>query len=195
LRERVDINEKIEIFDRVKKPGNAPFGTQDKDGIPPMPAFGEGEKLLVTGSTHDDFGFRKTDSPAVHSTLINRINDKILNNREKITQTESYHLEDAEVIVISYGFTARSSLYAVDALRAEGKKVGLFRLKTIWPFPDNEIQEIDGDTIKFFIPEMNRGQVAGELKKYMKGDVITYNQTNGEIIHPNNIIHELRKLF
>jgi 2-oxoglutarate/2-oxoacid ferredoxin oxidoreductase subunit alpha len=195
LRERVDISEKIEIFDRVKKPGNAPFGTQDKDGIPPMPAFGEGEKLLVTGSTHDDFGFRKTDSPAVHSTLINRINDKIVNNRENIIETESYYLDDAKIIVVSYGFTARSSLFAVDALRAEGKKVGLFRLKTIWPFPDNEIQEIDGNTIKFFIPEMNRGQVAGELKKYMKGDVITYNQTNGEIIHPNNIIHELRKLF
>lgn len=195
LRERVDVEEKIEIFDRVKRPDNPPFGTKDKDGIPPMPAFGEGEKLLVTGSTHDDFGFRKTDDPAVHSTLINRINDKVVNKREKIIQTESYYLDDAKIVVVSYGFTARSSLFAVDALRAEGKKVGLFRLKTIWPFADKEIQKIDGNTIKFFIPEMNRGQVAGELKKYVKGDVITYNQTNGEIIHPSNIMHELRKFF
>lgn len=194
LRERVDIKEKIEIFDRVKRPGNPPFGTKDKDGIPPMPTFGEGERLLVTGSTHDDFGFRKTDDPTVHSTLVNRINDKVVNNREKIIQTESYYLDDAKIIVVSYGFTARSSLFAVDALRAEGKKVGLFRLKTIWPFADKEIQKIDGNTIKFFIPEMNRGQVAGEIRKHIKGDVVMYNQTNGEIIHPSNIMHELRKL-
>jgi len=194
LRERVDIKEKIEIFDRVKKPGNAPFGTKENDGIPPMPAFGEGEKLLVTGSTHDERGFRKTDDPAAHSRLINRINDKIVNNREKITQTESYYLDDAKIIVVSYGFTARSSLFVVDALRAEGKKVGLLRLKTIWPFADNEIRKIDGNTVKFFIPEMNRGQVAGEIRKYIKGDVVMYNQTNGEIIHPTDIMHELRKL-
>jgi len=193
LRERVDIKEKIEIFDRVKKPGNAPFGTKENDGIPPMPAFGEGEKLLVTGSTHDERGFRKTDDPAAHSRLINRINDKIVNNREKITQTESYYLDDAKIIVVSYGFTARSSLFVVDALRAEGKKVGLLRLKTIWPFADNEIRKIDGNTVKFFIPEMNRGQVAGEIRKYIKGDVVMYNQTNGEIIHPTDIMHELRK--
>ncbi|MBN1225886.1 MAG: 2-oxoacid:acceptor oxidoreductase subunit alpha [Deltaproteobacteria bacterium] len=194
LRERIDIKEKIEIFDRVKKPGNAPFGTKENDGIPPMPAFGEGEKLLVTGSTHDERGFRKTDNPEVHSMLINRINDKIVNNKEKITQTESYYLDDAKVIVVSYGFTARSSLFAVDSLRAEGKKVGLLRLKTIWPFADNEIRKIDGNTVKFFVPEMNRGQVAGEIRKYIKGDVVMYNQTNGEIIHPTDIMHELRKL-
>ena len=195
LRERVDIREEVEVFNRVKKPGNAPFGTEREDGIPPMPAFGEGEKLLVTGSTHDDYGFRKTDNPSVHSKLTTRINDKILNNRDSIIQTESYHSDDAEVIVVSYGFTARSALFAVDELRAEGKKVGLLRLKTIWPFADSEIHKIDENVKKIFVPEMNRGQVAGEIMKYAKCDVITYNQTDGEIIHPHKIMHELRKLL
>ena len=195
LRERVDIEEEVEVFNRVKKPGEAPFGTEKKDGVPPMPAFGEGEKLLVTGSTHDDRGFRKTDDPSVHSKLVSRINDKILNNRDGITQTESYHLDDAEIIVVSYGFTARSALFAVDELRAEGKRVGLLRLKTIWPFADNKIHKIDKSVKKIFVPEMNRGQVAGEIMKYAKCDVITYNQTNGEIIHPHTIMNELRKLL
>ncbi len=195
LRERVDIREEVEVFNRVKKPGNAPFGTEREDGIPPMPAFGEGEKLLVTGSTHDDYGFRKTDNPSVHSKLTTRINDKILNNRDSIIQTESYHSDDAEVIVVSYGFTARSALFAVDELRAEGKKVGLLRLKTIWPFADSEIHKINESVKKIFVPEMNRGQLAGEVIKYAKCDVITYNQTDGEIIHPHTIMHELRKLL
>jgi 2-oxoglutarate ferredoxin oxidoreductase subunit alpha len=195
LRERVDIKEEVEVFNRVKKPGKAPFGTKEEDGVPPMPAFGEGEKLLVTGSTHNDTGFRKTDDPSVHSKLVTRINKKILQNRDSIIQTESYHLDDAEVIVVSYGFTARSALFAVDELRAEGKRVGLLRLKTIWPFADNEIHKINGSAKVIFVPEMNRGQIAGEILKYTTCDVITYNQTDGEIIHPHKIVYELRKLL
>ena len=195
LRERMDVKARVKVFNRIKKSGAPPFGTEEEDGIPPMPAFGEGERLLVTGSTHNAIGIRKTDDPIVHSRLVNRINNKILNNRERIIQTESYHLDDAEVIVVSYGFTARSSLYAMDELRKEGKKVGLLRLKTIWPFADRIIHQISGKAKKIFVPEMNRGQIIGEIMKYATCEVIPYNQTDGEIIHPHQIMKELRGIL
>ncbi|HBF43876.1 MAG TPA: 2-oxoacid:acceptor oxidoreductase subunit alpha [Desulfobacteraceae bacterium] len=195
LRERMDVKPKVRIFNRTKRPGAPPFGTDQDDGIPPMPAFGEGEKLLVTGSTHNAMGIRKTDDPLVHSSLVTRINNKILNNREKITQSESYYTDDAEVIVVSYGFTARSVLFAVDQLRKEGKQVGLLRLKTIWPFADKVISNIGEMAEKIFVPEMNRGQIAGEILKYATCEVIPYCRTDGEIIHPNQIIKELRGLL
>ena len=195
LRERIEVKATPKVFNRIKKKGAPPFGTDHVDGIPPMPAFGEGEKLLVTGSTHNEFGFRKTDDPLVHSKLVNRINNKILNNQERIIKTESYHLDDAEVIVVSYGFTARSSLYAMDELRKEGKKVGLLRLKTIWPFADRIIHQIGGRAEKIFVPEMNRGQIIGEIMKYATCEVIPYNQTDGEIIHPHQIMKELRGIL
>jgi 2-oxoglutarate ferredoxin oxidoreductase subunit alpha len=194
LRERVEVKATLTVFNREKKKGAPPFGTEQNDGIPPMPSFGEGEKLLVTGSTHNEIGIRKTDDPDVHSRLVNRINKKILNNRGRIIQTDSYHLEDAEVIVISYGFTARSALFAIEQLRKEGKKVGLLRLKTIWPFADEIIHDIGQKAKKIFVPEMNRGQLIGEVMKYAPCEVIPYNQTNGEIIHPHQIINEVRRL-
>ena len=194
LRERIEVKATLTVFNREKKKGAPPFGTNQDDGIPPMPSFGEGENLLVTGSTHNEIGIRKTDDPEVHSRLVNRINEKILNNRDRITQTDSYHLEDAEVIVVSYGFTARSALFAIEQLRKEGKKVGLLRLKTIWPFADEIIHDIGQKAKKIFVPEMNRGQIIGEVMKYAPCEVIPYNQTNGEIIHPHRIINEVRRL-
>ncbi len=136
LRETIKIAGQVEVWDRKKQKGGSPFGTAEEDGVPPMPAFGEGERLAVTGSTHDPYGFRKTDDPEVHARLVERINEKVLKHRQAIVETESYFLEDADTAVISYGFTARTALYAVKRLRKEGFKVGFLRLKTIWPFPE-----------------------------------------------------------
>jgi 2-oxoglutarate ferredoxin oxidoreductase subunit alpha len=194
LRERIDVSAKVRICDRRKEPGAPPFGTEADDGVPPMPAFGEGERLLVTGSTHNEFGIRKTDDPVTHSKLVTRINNKILKNREEIIQADAYYLDDAKVVILAYGFTARSALFAVDQLRRDGKEVGLLRLKTMWPFADRIIREIGGSVKKVLVPEMNRGQIIGEVMKYADSEVIAYNQTDGEIIHPHRIMEEVRKL-
>jgi 2-oxoglutarate/2-oxoacid ferredoxin oxidoreductase subunit alpha len=194
LRERIDVKPKVKVCDRVKRKGGTPFGTAEEDGVPPMPCFGEGEKLLVTGSTHNELGIRKTDDPEAHAKLVSRINKKILNHRESIAQTEARYLDDAKVVVISYGFTARSSLYAVEELRRQGKKIGFLRLKTMWPFAEEMIREVGGKAETIFVPEMNSGQVAGEIMKYARCEVVKYNQTNGEIIHPHTILEALRSL-
>jgi len=195
LRERMDVGPTVQITDRYKKRGAPPFGTEAIDGVPPMPSFGDGESLSVTGSTHDEVGVRKTDDPIVQERLVSRINNKILNNREKIVQSESYYLEDADVIVIAYGFTARSAFFAVDQLRKSGKKAGLLRLKTIWPFADDLIKELSDRGKKLFVPEMNSGQVFGEIQKHARCDVIGYHQTNGRIIHPSDIMQQIERIL
>jgi 2-oxoglutarate ferredoxin oxidoreductase subunit alpha len=195
LRERMDVKQRVTIVNRVKKKGSPPFGTPEDDGVPPMPSFGEGEKLLVTGSTHNDVGIRKTDDGEAHEKLVVRINNKILKHRKEIIQTEAHSLDDADVVVISYGFTARSALFAVQALRKENKKVGLLRLKTIWPLAEQLIGDVGRVAKKILVPEMNRGQVAGEILKYAGCDVVSYCQTDGEIIHPHKIMEEVSSLL
>ncbi|GAJ22680.1 unnamed protein product, partial [marine sediment metagenome] len=86
LRERMHIEEEVELFSREKKAGAPPFGIREHDEVPPMPAFGEGEKLLVTGSTHDEYGIRKVTDPLVQEKLVTRLHNKILNNRKEIIQ-------------------------------------------------------------------------------------------------------------
>jgi 2-oxoglutarate ferredoxin oxidoreductase subunit alpha len=194
LRERIEVKPKVKVCDRLKNKGAPPFGTPEEDGVPAMPAFGDGERLLVTGSTHNELGIRKTDDPEAHARLVSRINKKILNHRDEIIRTESRYLDDSDIVVACYGFTARGSLYAVDELRKEGRKVGFLRLKTVWPFPDDSIRRVGNAVKKIFVPEMNSGQVAGEIRKYARCEVVTHNQTNGEIIHPHTIIASLRRL-
>jgi 2-oxoglutarate ferredoxin oxidoreductase subunit alpha len=194
LRETIDLPDRVEIWERKKKKGAPPFGTDEEDGVPPMPAFGEGERIAVTGSTHDPYGFRKTDDPEVHAKLVGRINDKILKNRDKIVETETYFLEDSEIAMIGYGFTARTSLFVAKQLRKEGLKIGLLRLKTLWPFPEEAVREMGKKVKTIVVPEMNQGQVAGEVRKYCSCGVVPLGQTNGEIIRPEKMIEVLKKI-
>jgi 2-oxoglutarate ferredoxin oxidoreductase subunit alpha len=194
LRETVKIPALVEVWDRKKQKGGAPFGTEEEDMVPPMPAFGEGERLAVTGSTHDPFGFRKTDDPKVHARLVQRINNKVLQKRHEISETESYFLDDAEVGLVAYGFTARTALYVVNGLRREGVKVGLLRIKSPWPFPDEAVREKLASVKKVMVPEMNLGQLAGEVRKYCPCDVVSLSQTNGEIISPETMLEAVRRM-
>jgi 2-oxoglutarate ferredoxin oxidoreductase subunit alpha len=194
LRENISINERGEVWNRKKKKGGSPFDTDEEDGVPPMPVFGEGERLAVTGSTHDAFGYRKTDDPDVHARLVSRINEKILKNRNRMIETEDYFLQDSEIALIAYGFTARTSLYVLNRLRKEGMRVGMLRLKTLWPFPDEVVTVLGEKVKKVLVPEMNLGQVAGEVRKYCPCEVFSLNQTNGEVIRPELIIEMLKKI-
>lgn len=195
LWERMEVKEEVTLFHREKKMGAPPFGTKEDNGVPPMPAFGEGEKLLVTSSTHDERGVRKITDPLVQEKLVTRLHHKIVKHAQEIIQSENYDLEDAIVAIVSYGFTARSSLFAIEKLRGEGKKVGLVRLKTLWPFAGELIRDISSKVKKILVPEMNLGQVVGEVMKYARCEVMPYHQVNGEIIHPNTIIEQLRRLL
>jgi len=194
LRETMQVQAEVEVWNRKKKKGASPFGTGEEDAVPPMPVFGEGARLAVTGSTHDADGFRKTDDPEAHSILVERINRKILDNSRAIIEAESWSIEDSDVVMIAYGFTARTALYVSKRLRKEGRRVGCLRLKTLWPFPEEAIRWAAEKTKKFFVPEMNRGQVAGEIRKYASCEVVQYHQTNGEVIRPENLIEALRRI-
>ncbi len=191
LREKCVIKDDIEIINRKKAKGKPPFGQDGDDLIPPMPSFGEGERLLVTGSTHNEWGFRKTSDPDVQMRLVKRLSDKILLNQDKIIRTENYLLDDAEIGIIAYGITARASLKAVKILREKGIKAGLLRLKTLWPFPEKVIGELSAMVKKLIVPEMNLGQIVREIERVSKCDVVRLSKVNGEVITPSEIVEEL----
>jgi len=193
LRETLVVKEEVEVFDRFKAPNLPPFGTDAPNGVPPMPAFGEGANLLVTGSTHDPWGFRKTADSAVQARLTERLVLKVQDFKSEVIETEAHLLEDSEIAVVSYGFTARAALQAVKSLRKEGTKVGLLRLVSIWPFAAEAIAELGKRCRVIFVPEMNRGQVAGEMKKYTTTPVISLPKTNGEVIEPAEIVEGIRR--
>ncbi len=188
LKEKVGLKKNINIVQRAKKSEQPPFGETAGNLPTSMPAFGQGRKISVTGSTHDEWGYRRTQVPAAHEKLVNRFCNKIRKNVEQIVEWETYEDQDAEILIVAYGFTARSALAAVRLARAKGEKVGLLRLKTLWPFPEKVFSGIGPKVKKIVVPEMNQGQIVLEVSRFYRGSVIYYNKTNGQVITPQEIL-------
>src|SRR5204863_95498 len=68
---------------------------------------------------------------------------------------ETEHLDDAEVVVVSYGITSRVAQRAIQTARARGVPAGKFRIISAWPFPEQHIRELAGRVKAFVVPELN----------------------------------------
>ena len=119
-------------------------------GVPPLAAYGEGYRFHVTGLTHGEDGF-PTNNPAIAEKQIKRINEKISSNRKALCKVERFFLNDAEVVVVAYGATARSARKAVKDAREQGIKAGLLRPITIWPFVEDALSEVKANLPKAVI--------------------------------------------
>ncbi len=201
LRETVTIRE-LEEGERVDRQ-QPPVGIENKDFRPynydgilpaPMPAFGSEFLSRTTGSTHDEKGeFRPT--PQNISRVTHYLTRKIEDNRDDITITRGYHLEDAEVVFIAYGCSARSAMGAVDILRDRGVKAGMLQLVTVWPMAEKEIRAVLSTVKTVVVPELNLGQIAGEIKKFNDYGcrVVQANRVDGILITPEEIIAKLEE--
>ncbi len=194
LREIVEVAPEVDLYERDKAPGFPPFGADSPDGVPPMPGFGEGEKLLVTASTHDARGFRRTEDAHTHRTLTARLFNKIMMHVSEIAEVEEHYLEDAETAFVAYGFTARSALAAVEELRRSGLKVGLLRLKTLWPFPKDEVGRLSERINTMIVPEMNLGQMIHVVAEVARCRLLPHQQMDGTVIYPTSLIDTARSV-
>uniref|UniRef100_A0A7C6EC53 2-oxoacid:acceptor oxidoreductase subunit alpha n=1 Tax=candidate division WOR-3 bacterium TaxID=2052148 RepID=A0A7C6EC53_UNCW3 len=188
LKESFNIKPEVKIFNRNENGSNPPFGTDTEDGVPPMPRFGQGAKLLVTGSTHNEFGFRKVADPDVQERLVKRLCAKIDSHIDEIARTESYFTDDCEYLLVSFGASARSAYAVTLKLRENGIKVGLFRFITIWPFAKKQLRQAAQSCKIVLVPEMNRGQLVFEIERCLCDKrVISLPKTRGEAIYPTEI--------
>jgi 2-oxoglutarate ferredoxin oxidoreductase subunit alpha len=90
-----------------------------------------------------------------------------LANGRALCETE--HLEDAEVVVVSYGITSRVAQRAIELARERGIRAGKFRLVSAWPFPERRIRELAGRVKAFVVPELNLGQMVHEVERAAQG--------------------------
>jgi 2-oxoglutarate ferredoxin oxidoreductase subunit alpha len=138
--------------------------------VPPLVFAGEGYHLHATGLTHDEFGY-PTVTPEAQERLVQRLVRKIRANAGDIVRTEGLYLEDAEVVVVSYGCSARTSREVVEVLRARGIKAGFLRLITLWPFAEARVRDLarSGRVKAFVVAEINCGQIAYEVERCAEG--------------------------
>ncbi len=163
------------------------------DLVPPMACAGKGYHVHVTGLTHDEQGYPQTIA-TVHERMVRRLVDKIRLNAPKIIQTEEIEIADAQVVVVAYGCTSRTAREVVQQLRSEGKKVGLLRLITLWPFPEEKIRRAAKGLRAFIVPEINYGQMAYEVERCAQGqaETVLLPLMGGAIHTPENIIEAVK---
>ena len=169
MTERVIIPPAEEIEIRERKftkdpPGKFTLFKTDDSLVPEMVKAGDGYGIHVTGLTHNEIGYPDM-SPAMQDTLVRRLVDKILLNADKLTDIIEDQVEDAEVVVVSYGITSRVTVPAIEQARAEGIKVGHIRLRVAWPFPENRMKKVSEHVKAFVVPEMNLGQMVLEVER------------------------------
>ena len=144
----------------------------EKDLVPEMVKAGDGYKIHVTGLTHDEKGYPVMSWEA-QEKLVRRLVEKIRLNADKIVHTEEIDMEDAEVVVLSYGISSRVAIPAIQKARKEGIKVGQFRLIIVWPFPEKKVRELARKIKSFVVVEMNYGQMFYEVERCAAGNCPT----------------------
>jgi 2-oxoglutarate ferredoxin oxidoreductase subunit alpha len=187
--------DRIQRWDRKrpKKAPNGPFDPFKIDGddlVPPMVHAGDGYRVHYTGLTHNEHGYPDM-TPHSHQALVTRLVEKVYRNADQIMRYEEYYLEDARIIVIAYGCTARSARQAVREARALGIQAGLLRLVTLWPFPAEKLTSLAGQAQIYIVAELNLGQISHEVERIVKKPVSGVHHAGGEMISPNTILEEI----
>ncbi len=190
---RVPQYEEIEVVERERLSpdmlGSRPPFDYSQD-FNPMPIVGTGCRVNVDSLTHDERGYPTTDH-AVSERMLSHLLGKIRNHAHEIWRWEEQMMDDAEIAVIAYGSTARSALKAVKTARSRGIRVGLVKLLTIWPFPDELIEKISQKVNAIVVPEINYGQLIHPVKEHAKCPVVGVNWAPGSLIEPHVIVDAL----
>ncbi|MCI5968749.1 2-oxoglutarate synthase subunit alpha [Helicobacter sp.] len=169
-----------------------PYGVAEDESAILNPFF-KGYRYHITGLHHGPTGF-PTEDAVLSQKLIDRLFNKILSKKSEIVTYEEYKLDDAEILLIAYGSTSRSAKEAVDRLREEGKKVGLFRPITLWPSPKEELVALGKRFDKILVAELNKGQYAKEVEHSMKKEIALLAKANGRPLSPLEIINKIKEL-
>jgi 2-oxoglutarate ferredoxin oxidoreductase subunit alpha len=166
------------------------YGESPTD-VPPLASFGRGYRFHITGLHHDTHGFPTERLDEVQA-WIDRVFRKIDNSLDSIVLTESEWTDDMDMLVIAYGCVYRSARQAVKQARARGRRVGLLKLQTIWPFAEAVVEELSNHAERIIVPEMNLGQLALEVERIAgRTRVRRVNRIDGQIIAPDEILVHL----
>jgi len=117
--------------------------------------------------------------------------------KKEETTHETFMVEDARLIVVSFGIAARIAKGAIKNARANGMKVGMLRPITLWPFPSEKLQELAKTTKHFLVFEMNMGQMLEDVQLALgdKGEIAFYGRPGGVISTPSEVFRVIARLY
>jgi len=146
--------------------------------------------------------------PYVHVTSINLVPDELEaanlkrferygQIRKELTRYEEIGVEDADIVFVAYGTSARVSHGALEMARSAGMKVGLFRPITLWPFPSARLAELAEQNKRFLCVEMSMGQMVEDVRLAVNGrtPVYFYGRCGGNVPSQEEVFAEVARLL
>ena len=195
MREAVELPERVELW-QSKQAKVAPADYYHYDDANNYDAriasFGEGYRVHLTGLTHRKDGF-PTDEPEIIRWNMDRLRKKIDDNRDWLWDV-TYEDLGSETVIVTYGSAARSAMEAKRQYEQKtGRRVGILRLRMIWPFPMERMIAVMKSARRVIVPEMNQGQLRRTIERSVSRNVpvISVQRYDGEMLTPAEIIEAL----
>ncbi|HBE74056.1 MAG TPA: 2-oxoacid:acceptor oxidoreductase subunit alpha [candidate division Zixibacteria bacterium] len=153
-------------------------------------AMGSGYRFNITGLTHDPKGF-PTNRADETKWKMDRLRAKVADHLPELTEVEREFMDDAEIVIFSYGAAARTAQQAVREARAQGVKAGLLRPTVVWPFPDQVVTEALRQARAMVVAELNQGQMILEVERANRTHtrVLPALRYDGEMITPAEVMN------
>ncbi|QKF73625.1 2-oxoglutarate:acceptor oxidoreductase, alpha subunit [Aliarcobacter faecis] len=168
-----------------------PYGVKDDEPAVLNPMF-EGFRYHFTGLHHGPTG-HPTEDGVVCDALMKRLFKKVEAHTDELELNEEYMLDDADILIIAYGSVSLGAKEAINRLRKEGIKAGMFRPKTIWPSPEKRIKELVNRFDKVLVAELNMGQYTQEIQRVSgRLNFDTLLKANGRPLSPLEIIEKVK---
>lgn len=169
--------------------------------------FGENAKRELPEKNWVTTGTKGTRKPNIINSLsldaaeLERMNihlhEKYKLMEEKEVRYELHNMDNAEIVIVAYGTTARIVKNAIDALKEEGINVGLIRPITLWPFPMKAFDFIPKTTKALLSVEMSMGQMIDDIKIAGNGrwPVHFYGRCDGMIPKPDAVVAKVKEII
>ncbi|MBQ6495910.1 MAG: 2-oxoacid:acceptor oxidoreductase subunit alpha [Firmicutes bacterium] len=192
--------------------------------VSPQADFFQGAFTTVEGQLHDEQGRRIGHIAHKSGEFIYNLNKKITDNVDVISDISTYCMEDADVAIVAYGSVARPSLNAVKHARGikdariapkfkivrdimkrgiqktiqtdySHLKVGLVKVNTVWPFPEELLKQATERVDTVIVPEMNVGKYSREVERVLKDkNVVPMSKCGGDIHTPIEILDKIMEV-
>jgi len=191
--------------------------------VSPQTDFFQGNNTMVEGQFHDEYGRRIGHIAQKSGDFIQKINYKIKFNIDHITDIESFYMDGADIAIVTYGSVVRPAMNAIKLARGikdertktkfkivkdlfkkglpetfntdySHLKVGLIKINTVWPFPEDALDEIAKEVKLVIVPEMNVGKYYREVERVLKSKkVISMPKCGGDIHTPKEMLDRILK--
>ncbi len=133
--------------------------------------------------------------------VLEKVNQRIQARYAQVIKNEQrceqYEVEDADIVAVAYGISARIVRGAVTKARKEGIKAGWIRPITLWPFPYEQISKVATDELKIFLTvELSCGQMVEDVKLAVAGKspVLFFGRTGGGVPTVDDVLNQIRQL-